>query len=268
MDSAESTSCRSRVEIETEEQRDKRLQRRRERERERRASESEEMREDRLSKRRAGDRARRASESAEMREKRLSKRRAGDSARRASLSGSVICAINAFPECRFARRTLFGHHFLLRNQCANLTQRPGTPVRHYSLRLAPTMIIICLVNAIYVHKGEDATPPTYAMDERKKKALRKYHPKLRTGITVSNFLPDLHKDAEGFLTDVEMASIADKRTSGKLEQVDELIEVLLRKEDKDFDYFCDVLERNGCEVWSRKLKVAAGLGKQPQLYCC
>ena len=80
MDSAESTSCHSRVEIETEEQRDKRLQRRRERERERRASESEEMREDRLSKR-----------------------------------------------------------------CANLTQRPGTPVRHYSLRLAPTMIIICLV---------------------------------------------------------------------------------------------------------------------------
>ena len=136
MDSAESTSCRSRVEIETEEQRDKRLQRRRERERERRASESEEMREDRLSKRRAGDRARRASESAEVREKRLSKWRAGDSARR---------AINAFPECRFAQRTLFSHHFLLRNQCANLTQRPGTPVRHYSLRLAPTMIIICLV---------------------------------------------------------------------------------------------------------------------------
>ena len=54
MDSAESTSCRSRVEIETEEQRDKCLQRRRERERECRAPESEEMREDRSSKRRAG----------------------------------------------------------------------------------------------------------------------------------------------------------------------------------------------------------------------
>ena len=147
MDSAESTSCCSRVEIETEEQRDKRLQRRRERERERRASESEEMREDRLSKRRAGDRARRASESAEMREKRLSTRRAGDSARRASLSGSFICAINAFPECCLARRTLFGHHFLLRNQCANLTQRPGTPVPCSSLlaQARPTMIIICLV---------------------------------------------------------------------------------------------------------------------------
>ena len=121
------------------------------------------------------------------------------------------------------------------------------------------------MNAIYVHKGEDATPPTYAMDERKKKALRQYHLELRTGITVSHFLPVLHIHAGGFLTDVESASIADK--SDNLEQVDELINVLLRKENKDFDYFCDVLERNGCEVWSRKLKVAAGLGKQPQLYC-
>ena len=105
------------------------------------------------------------------------------------------------------------------------------------------------------------------MDALKKKALRKYHPKLRTDIIVSHFLPYLHKDAEGFLTDVEIASIAAKKTSGNLEQVDELIEVLLRKENKDFNYFCDVLERNGCEVWSHKLKVAAGLGKQPQLYC-
>ena len=119
------------------------------------------------------------------------------------------------------------------------------------------------MNAIYVHKGEDPTPPTYAMDEHKKKALRQYH--LKTGIIVSHFLPVLHIHAGGFLTDVEIASIADK--SGNLEQVDELIKVLLRKENKDFDYFCDVLERNGCEGWSRKLKVAEGLGKHPQLYC-
>ena len=64
-----------------------------------------------------------------------------------------------------------------------------------------------------------------------------------------------------------MAKITDKKTGGNMEQVDELIEVLLRKENKDFDYFCDVLERNGCQVWSRKLKVAAGPGKHPQLYC-
>ena len=103
------------------------------------------------------------------------------------------------------------------------------------------------------------------MDDRVKKALRQYHLELRTGIIVSHFLPVLHIHAGGFLTDVEIASIADK--SGNLEQVDELIKVLLRKENKDFDYFCDVLERNGCQVWSHKLKVAAGLGKHPQLYC-
>ena len=105
------------------------------------------------------------------------------------------------------------------------------------------------------------------MDDRVKKALRQYHLELRTGIIVSHFLPVLHIHAGGFLTDVEIASIAAKKTGGNLEQVDELIDVLLRKENKDFDYFCDVLERNGCQGWSRKLKVAAGLGKHPQLYC-
>ena len=123
------------------------------------------------------------------------------------------------------------------------------------------------MTAIYVLEGDDAPPPNVArMDDRVKKALRQYHLELRTGIIVSHFLPCLHKDAGGFLTDVEIASIAAKKTGGNLEQVDELIEVLVRKENKDFDYFCDVLERNGCEVWSHKLKVAAGLSKHPQLH--
>ena len=99
------------------------------------------------------------------------------------------------------------------------------------------------------------------MDKHKKKALRQCHPELRTGIVVSHFLPDLHSDAGGFLTDVESESIAAKKASGNLEQVDELIGVLARKENKDFRYFCDVLEKHGCQAWSNRLKVAAGLGK-------
>ena len=102
------------------------------------------------------------------------------------------------------------------------------------------------------------------MDKHKKKALRQCHPELRTGIVVSHFLPDLHSDAGGFLTDVEKESIAAKKASGNLEQVDELIEILLRKENKDFQFFCFVLEKHGRQVYSNKLKVAAGLGKPPQ----
>ena len=99
------------------------------------------------------------------------------------------------------------------------------------------------------------------MDDHKKKALRQCHSELRTGIIVSHFLPDLHIHAGGFLTDVESESIAAKKASGNLEQVDELIGVLARKENKDFRYFCVVLEKHGCQAWSNKLKVAAGLGK-------
>ena len=103
------------------------------------------------------------------------------------------------------------------------------------------------------------------MDESRKKALRKYHNDLRTGITVTHFLPSLHVYAGGFLTDVESDSI--KQNRGNVEQVDELIEVLVKKENKDFDYFCVVLEKAGCQMWSNRLKEAAGLGKQQQLSC-
>ena len=103
------------------------------------------------------------------------------------------------------------------------------------------------------------------MDDSKKKAIRKYHPDLRTGITVTHFLPSLHVDAGGFLTDVESDSI--KKNGGNVEQVDELIDVLVKKENKDFDYFCVVLEKAGCQAWSNRLKEAAGLGKRQQLSC-
>ena len=103
------------------------------------------------------------------------------------------------------------------------------------------------------------------MDDHRKKALRLYHSDLRTGIIVSHFLPKLHREAGGFLTDVESETIAAKKSSGNVEQVDELIGVLLTKENKDFDYFCDVLEKEGHQSLSNRLKVAAGLSKRPHL---
>ena len=106
---------------------------------------------------------------------------------------------------------------------------------------------------------------TPTMDESRKKALQKHHPELRTGITVIHLLTSLHVDVGGFLTDVESDSINQNR--GNVEQVDELIDVLVTKENKDFDYFCLVLEKEGCQAWSNRLKEAAGLGKQQHLSC-
>ena len=94
----------------------------------------------------------------------------------------------------------------------------------------------------------------HTMDDRKKRALRQCHSDLRTGITVTHFLPKLHIDAGGFLSDVEFSEISDKNDNVK--QVDILVDVLLKKENEDFDYFCDVLEKEGYRSCSNKLKVA------------
>ena len=45
--------------------------------------------------------------------------------------------------------------------------------------------------------------------------------------------------------------------TGDMEQMGELINILLGKEDMAFYAFCDVLERSNYEVWARELKSAA-----------
>ena len=96
------------------------------------------------------------------------------------------------------------------------------------------------------------------MDAARKSAIRRHHSDLREGVTVNNLLPDLHCDAGGFLTSVESQEIASKGSNVK--QVDELIAVLLTKEDRDFDSFCRVLKKCGYPSWSEKLNLPARQG--------
>ena len=98
------------------------------------------------------------------------------------------------------------------------------------------------------------------MDAARKRALRRYSPELRTGFIVNNLLPDLHCDAGGFLTDVESLKISSK--SCNVSQVDELIVILLTKENRDFDSFCRVLKKGGCVRWSEKLNQSVSPTKQ------
>ena len=97
-----------------------------------------------------------------------------------------------------------------------------------------------------------------AMDYHRKEALRQCLPYLRAVVTVANILPSLHVDAGGFLSDVENDSIA--KNVGNVDRVDDLVDILLKKENKDFDYFCVVLEKEGCQACSNRLGGAAGLG--------
>ena len=102
------------------------------------------------------------------------------------------------------------------------------------------------------------------MDESKKEALRECHPDLREHIVVADILPSLHVDAGGFLNDVECDSIRKKKED---QQFDELKDILLKKENKDFDYFCTVLDKEGYTLSSKNLRKAAGHGKRQQLSC-
>ena len=97
------------------------------------------------------------------------------------------------------------------------------------------------------------------MDETRRRALRRCHQELRRHIAVNDFLPSLHVDADGFLTELESGRI--RKYTGNIEQVDELFDILVTKKNKDFDHFCVVLEKEGYHVWSEKLREAAGLGK-------
>ena len=86
------------------------------------------------------------------------------------------------------------------------------------------------------------------MDENKRRALRKHHQGLRTGILVGNILPALRP----VLTDAEYSRIRDREDNTS--RVDELIDVLLTKENRHFDAFCTALGQNGYEHWSEKLQ--------------
>lgn len=96
------------------------------------------------------------------------------------------------------------------------------------------------------------------MDHARKEALRRQQDDLRTGIRVNDILPSLHKDAGGFLDDVEEDRVKSKE--GNVAQVDELLAILRTKENKDFDYFCTIIEKSNATRASN-LRKAAGLGK-------
>lgn len=98
------------------------------------------------------------------------------------------------------------------------------------------------------------------MDDGRKKALRQHQNDFRTGIIVKNICPSLHKDAGGFLDDVEWDRVTAKEKEGNVAQVDELFTILLTKEDKDFDSFCDIVKRQCNATRAKNLRETAKRG--------
>ena len=88
----------------------------------------------------------------------------------------------------------------------------------------------------------------HSMDETRKGRLKKYQQELRTGLVVENILPAFRT----LLTDVEYSRVREREDS--VTRVDELIEILLTKENRHFEEFCVTLESNGYGHWARTLR--------------
>ena len=86
------------------------------------------------------------------------------------------------------------------------------------------------------------------MDEKRKRALKEYQQALRAGLLIGNILPALRT----LLTDVEYSRVREREDN--VASVDELIEILLTKENRHFDDFCAAVERNGYEHWAKTLR--------------
>ena len=72
---------------------------------------------------------------------------------------------------------------------------------------------------------------------------------LRTGILVENILPALRP----MLTPTEYSRVAEK--SSNVDGVDELVKILLTRDESTFLKFCKALEHNGYSHWSQALQL-------------
>ena len=86
------------------------------------------------------------------------------------------------------------------------------------------------------------------MDQTRKRALKEYQQALRAGQLIGNFLPTLRP----LLTDVEYSCVREREDN--VASVDELIKILLTKENRHFNDFCAALERNGYKHWAKTLR--------------
>ena len=93
------------------------------------------------------------------------------------------------------------------------------------------------------------------MTEWHQAALVALQENLKLNVKMFQLSGMLESPAGGFMDRAEVLRV--KAKTGDMEQMEELINILLGKEDMAFYIFCDLLERSNYEVWARELKSAA-----------
>ena len=93
------------------------------------------------------------------------------------------------------------------------------------------------------------------MTEWHQAALVALQGSLKLNVKMIELSDMLDRSAGGFMSRAEGFRV--KAKAGDMEQMEELINILLGKEDTAFYTFCDLLQRSNYEVWARELKSVA-----------
>ena len=93
------------------------------------------------------------------------------------------------------------------------------------------------------------------MAEWHQAALVALQGRLKLNVKMIQLSDMLERPAGGFMDRAETLTV--KAKAGDMEQMGELINILLGKEDTAFYTFCDLLQRSNYEVWACELKSAA-----------
>ena len=86
-------------------------------------------------------------------------------------------------------------------------------------------------------------------------ALEALKGKLKLSVRMIQLVDMLHTAAGGFMNSAEAQSVRDK--SGDAQQIEEVIDILRGKGDKEFATFCQMLQKSNYQVWARELEVEA-----------
>ena len=91
------------------------------------------------------------------------------------------------------------------------------------------------------------------MSDYNSKALIALQPDLKINVKLQPLLIDmLQPPSGGFMNPAEEQSVQNAENP-----MDELIAILLGKEDKEFNTFCDMLERSNHSAWANRLRQEA-----------
>ncbi len=79
--------------------------------------------------------------------------------------------------------------------------------------------------------------------------------KLKLNVKMITLANILEIAAGGFMNSAEAQSVRDK--TGDAQQIEEVIDILRGKGDKEFATFCQMLQKSNYQVWARELEVEA-----------